>query len=146
MTKLIHIDDYVSYRGGFGSDTPKQAMVTGFTLTKEPRDKYGVEVSRVSLEEIAENRVVFSFDDGHWAYSEQVDGWVDTTIGVTVPIRPELSINEKEARDISAVLSEWKDHLGTIEDLDNNKSGLTEERYEALMQKLTDFINKERLV
>jgi len=133
MKKIIHVDDYVSYRGGFGADAPKQAMVTGLTLTKEPREKYGVDVSRVSIEEIAANRVLFSLDDGHWAYSDQIDGWVDTTIGVTVPIRPELSLNEVEARDlIDLILSNEKLH--------------TDNRYEVLMQKLLTFINKEERV
>ena len=74
--KLIHIDDYVSYRPGFGADAPRPAKVQGLTLTKEPRDKYGVDAKKVSVDEIIENRVVFSLDDGHWAYSDQIDGYL----------------------------------------------------------------------
>ena len=44
--KLIHIGDTVSY---------------------------GVDVNKVSFDEIRANRVCFTLDNGHWAYSEQVD-------------------------------------------------------------------------
>ena len=71
--KLIHIGDTISYRGSFGMAAPSRVKVTGLTLTKEPRDKYGVDVHKVSLDEIRANRGCFDLDNGHWAYSEQVD-------------------------------------------------------------------------
>ena len=139
---LIHKGDYIMYRGGFGKDAPKQVQVTHLTLTSMPREKYGVDVNKVSVNEVAENRVLFSLSDGHWAYSEQVDGWIDETNGTLVPVqgrRPILQLTSKEAADIKAALYEWKLHMGTIEDLDNNKDGLTKERYEAIMEKLGEY-------
>jgi hypothetical protein len=74
----LHVGDIVLYRPGFGSDTPRLAIVQGLTVTAEPRSKYGEDATAVTLDQIRENRVVFDLvspgADGHWAYSEQIDG------------------------------------------------------------------------
>ena len=70
----LHVGDIVLYRPGFGSDTPRLAIVQGLTVTAEPRSKYGEDATAVTLDQIRKNRVVFDLADGHWAYSEQIDG------------------------------------------------------------------------
>ena len=69
----LHVGDIVLYRPGFGSDTPRLAIVQGLTVTAEPRSKYGEDATAVTLDQIRENRVVFDLGN-HWAYSEQIDG------------------------------------------------------------------------
>ena len=69
----ISIGDRVRYRGGFGIDPQTEATVIGMDLTEEPREKYGQPVETVPVETVLANRVLFSLDDSHWAYSEQID-------------------------------------------------------------------------
>ena len=56
-----------------------------------------------------------------------------------------LPLSKKEATDILATLREWLEVgiYGYVEDLDNNKAGLTEERYNALVRRLERFTRKE---
>ena len=73
MSETIKVGDDVVWRGGFGQDMPLSAMVEGMTLTEHPREKYGMEVDKVSVQNVQENRVVFDLDNGHWCYSEQIE-------------------------------------------------------------------------
>ena len=70
--KTIKIGDSISYRGCWGSDPPKTVKVEGLTVTDMPRSKYGEDVQEVTIEQVKANMVLFSLDDGHWCYSEQV--------------------------------------------------------------------------
>lgn len=69
---MITVGDKIMWRGGFGKDTPKVATVTGLELTREPREKYGLATQSVTWERVEENRVLFTLDNGHWCYGEQV--------------------------------------------------------------------------
>lgn len=71
MSKL-KIGDTVSWRGGFGMEDPMPAIVIAMEVTDEPRDKYGSTVDEVDWHIVEENRVVFTLDNGHWAYGEQI--------------------------------------------------------------------------
>lgn len=70
--KTIKINDTITYRGSFGSGPRKSAKVVGLTVTKYPREKVGKDVDNVNVELVKQNKVLFSLDDGHWAYSEQI--------------------------------------------------------------------------
>lgn len=70
--KIIQEGTKVLYRGGFGRDPQRVAIVTGIERTKFPREKYGDEVDSVTLDE----NYVLNLDNGHWCYSDQVDGVV----------------------------------------------------------------------
>lgn len=72
MKNIINVGDTVTYRGAFGRDLPKQAVVRGLTLTDEPRSKYGQEVLSVGVDSVKANRVLFDLDDNHWCYSDQI--------------------------------------------------------------------------
>jgi hypothetical protein len=69
----IKIGDSITYRGCFGSDRPKQAVVEHMEVTAQRRSKYGESVREVGVDMVKENRVLFSLSDGHWCYSDQVD-------------------------------------------------------------------------
>ena len=68
----IKSGDVLRYRGCFGPGPIKWATVPQLEVTPEPRGKYGVEVSEVEESVVRENRVMFSFNDGHWAYGSQI--------------------------------------------------------------------------
>ena len=69
---MLSIGDKVMWRGGFGSDAPKVATVTGLELTRDPRTKYGIPANSVTWKRVEENRVLITLDNGHWCYGAQV--------------------------------------------------------------------------
>jgi len=71
-TRLIKRGSQVLYRGGFGRDPQTIASVTGIEITEFPREKYGDEVDAVTLDA----NYVLTLNNGHWCYSDQVDGVV----------------------------------------------------------------------
>lgn len=68
----IKVGDTVMWRGGFGSCVPLPAIIDRMEVTTHPRCKYGKMVDEVAIELIEANRVLFTLDNGHWAYSEQI--------------------------------------------------------------------------
>lgn len=73
-TRLIKRGSQVLYRGGFGRDAQTVASVTGIEVTENARQKYGDEVNEVTLDA----HYVLTLNNGHWCYSDQVDGLVVT--------------------------------------------------------------------
>lgn len=70
--QTLKIGDSVIWRGTWGADPPKEAVVTGIELTEGVREKYGHAVETVFWTTVRDNRVVVSLDNGHWAYGEQI--------------------------------------------------------------------------
>ena len=71
--KTVKIGDTVRWKGGFGMNSPMDVKVVKMELTEYPRHKYGTAVDEVTIDQIAENRVVFDLDNGRWAYSSQIE-------------------------------------------------------------------------
>lgn len=69
---IIKVGDTVMWKGCFGNEHPKEAVVVSMEVTKNPREKYGEEVQEVSWDLVFENRVIFNFNNNHWAYSDQI--------------------------------------------------------------------------
>ena len=69
---MVRVGDTVSWRGGFGMDPARPAVVTGMEITEEPRSKYGYEVQEAPWDLVRANRVLFTLDTGNWAYAEQI--------------------------------------------------------------------------
>lgn len=67
------IGDTVLWRGAFGTQLPQKAKVVGLEVTEEPRSKYGNEVEEVDECMIDDGCVLFILDNGHWAYSDQIN-------------------------------------------------------------------------
>lgn len=67
--KTIRVGDRLSYRT-FGSEHYHSAVVTGIEKTSAPWEKYGTPVQSIPADEA--DCACFDFDDGHWAYGEQV--------------------------------------------------------------------------
>ena len=68
--KIIQVGDIVSWRGSWGTEPPRAAKVIGIEKTERPREKNGQSVNSVMVEE--KYRAVFSLDNGHWAYGNQI--------------------------------------------------------------------------
>lgn len=75
MEGIISVGTKVTYRGCFGMDAPKNAVVTGIERSNEMRDKYGYPVEDVLFDE--REYCVFNLNDGHWCYGEQIDAIAD---------------------------------------------------------------------
>mgnify|MGYP006308897439 CR=1 FL=1 len=72
----VKTGDYAVYRPCFGMEPPVVVKITSLSRTEFPRERFehGRECYEVPAEYIAYGRVVFTFDDNHWAYSDQIDG------------------------------------------------------------------------
>lgn len=70
---MLKTGDYVVYRPGFGMDDPVLVTIEGMAATSYTREKYGRPKQEVPYELVRQNLVLFSFSNGHWAYSDQVD-------------------------------------------------------------------------
>lgn len=66
----LKIGDKVSWRGGFGHDAPKEAIIEGIEITNG--GKYGDSVDEVDWEKVYERNVVVNLENGHWAYASQI--------------------------------------------------------------------------
>lgn len=60
----------VMYRGCFGMDAPKEAVLTGIELCEDEHEKYGTPVMSVRAEDLY--RCCVDLSDGHWAYGYQI--------------------------------------------------------------------------
>jgi hypothetical protein len=69
MSKALNIGDKVMWRGGFGSEAPKEAIVESIELCKSG-DKYGMSVSSVDWSK--KDRIVVDLNNGHWARGYQI--------------------------------------------------------------------------
>lgn len=70
----IKIGDKVRWRGSFGTDAEKIAVVTGIELCEKPYDKYGDAVEEVNFED--KERCIFDVEynsQTRWAYGFQID-------------------------------------------------------------------------
>ena len=161
--RTIRIGDTVRWRGGWGTDPAKDVKVKGMLLTQQPREKHdGVKVKEVDINnDVGGNMVCFDLDNGHWAYSDQIEGRVLDSGTMVIPVRAEgriklqnaelkrdlrkslIRLDYWEAEAVSHTLKEWYEQCGPIEDLDGNKVGLTKERYELLIEKLDRLLDLE---
>ena len=86
----IRIGDPVIYSPGWGSKAPILVKVVAITITEERRDKYGNDVDEADWELVIDNRICFSFDDGHWGYSDQIDlNWTPEQLRLVTDCPPE---------------------------------------------------------
>ncbi len=74
MSKVLKIGDKVWWRGGFGSEPAKLAVVEGIEITGGY--KYGEPVDEVSWSEVYDRNVTVDLDSDHWAYAEQISRYL----------------------------------------------------------------------
>lgn len=66
----LKIGDEVSWKGAWGSQASKIAVVTEIEVTNG--GKYGDAVNSVEWSKVYDRNVVVTLDNGHWAYGEQI--------------------------------------------------------------------------
>lgn len=67
---ILTVGDEVNWRGGFGNDSPKTAVVKNIELCEQKRSKSGIPVKSVSWDK--KDYIVVSLSNGHWAYGYQI--------------------------------------------------------------------------
>jgi len=71
-TTMVKIGDTVLWRGCFGKDAPRRAVVEWMEITEAPRMKDGEEAEEAPWTLVRENKVLFGLDNEHWAYGSQI--------------------------------------------------------------------------
>ena len=66
----LKIGDEVSWKGAWGSQASKNAVVTEIEVTNG--GKYGRAVNSIEWTRVRDRNVVVTLDNGHWAYGEQI--------------------------------------------------------------------------
>ncbi len=66
----LKIGDKVTWRGSFGSASPKTATVEHIEITNG--GKYGDPVDEVNWSKVYDRNLVVTLDNGHWAYASQI--------------------------------------------------------------------------
>ena len=74
MSKVLKIGDKVWWRGGFGSEPAKLAVVEGIEITGG--HKYGDPVDEVPWSEVYDRNITVDLDSDHWAYAEQISRYL----------------------------------------------------------------------
>lgn len=69
---IVAIGDTVVWRGSFGTAAPVNAVVVSMEITHEPRAKAGIPTAQAFWKDVRDNRVLFTLDNGKWAYGEQI--------------------------------------------------------------------------
>ena len=74
MSKVLKIGDKVWWRGGFGSEPAKLAVVEGIEITGGY--KYGDSVDEVPWSEVYDRNVTVDLDSEQWAYADQISRYL----------------------------------------------------------------------
>lgn len=71
MSKVLKVGDKVMWRGAWGIDPAKPAVVQHIEIVKDT-SKYGKPVDQVSWDKVNSRQVVVDLDNGSWAYGNQL--------------------------------------------------------------------------
>lgn len=69
----LRVGDVVLWRGSWGSDVRRHAVVTDLEQTSEPNEKYGERVDSLDWARVQAGFAVVTLDNGHWAYGHQLE-------------------------------------------------------------------------
>ena len=67
----LTVGDTVLWRGGFGRDPAREAVVEGIELVEVVGEKYGTPVQTAPWSRLTGRHAVISFGN-YWAYAEQI--------------------------------------------------------------------------
>ena len=71
MSKMLKVNDKVSWRGGFGNDPAKVAIIEGIEINCKG-GKEGEDVDEVEWNKVSRENVVVNLSTGCWAYGNQI--------------------------------------------------------------------------
>jgi len=86
---FARVGDTVLWRGFWGRDPEQPAKVVSMDVTSMPHEKYGVKVEACTVAEWEQDRVIFTLDNGHWAYAGQIRRATDPVGGEVYPFHPD---------------------------------------------------------
>ena len=72
MSKILSVGDTVSWKGGWGQDAPREAVVKHITLVEYSGTLEGKDVANVLWSSLIDRSVVVDLDNHHWAYGYQL--------------------------------------------------------------------------
>lgn len=67
----LRVGDKVIWRGGWGKDEPKEAIIREIVICK-PGLKYGRNVSEIEWDVIDGRNIIVDLTNGSWAYGNQL--------------------------------------------------------------------------
>jgi hypothetical protein len=68
----VWVGDKALWSGVHGTDQLIPVTITSMDVTDEPDERYGESKTSVPLDLVHQDKVVFTLDNGHWCYSEQL--------------------------------------------------------------------------
>ena len=72
-TNMLKIGDTVRWRGSFGMDAAKDAVVVGICKGAYNGDKDGAEIDEVAWNKLHDSRLyLVNLENGHWAWASQI--------------------------------------------------------------------------
>jgi hypothetical protein len=71
MDNILRVGDIVLWRGAFGRDPAREAVVEKIELIEEEGSKYGTAVESAPWSRLHGRHAVIDFGN-HWAYAEQI--------------------------------------------------------------------------
>lgn len=77
MVAMLTVGDTVLWRGSWGNDAPRTAVVTAIERTEDAHAKYGADVDAIAWYHVRLGYAVVSLDNGHWAYGSQLEPVLD---------------------------------------------------------------------
>ena len=67
MSDILHVGDTVLWRGTFGEDSEKEAIVIGIA-----KGKNGYTIPEIEWDKFKNRDYIVDLDNGHWAYADQI--------------------------------------------------------------------------
>jgi hypothetical protein len=71
--QMLRVGDRVRWRGAWGSQPARLAVVTSIDETDRPHEKYGREVQELPWARVRADYCTVGLNNGHWAYGSQLD-------------------------------------------------------------------------
>ena len=68
----LSLGDSIMWSGGWGSDSPQEAVITGIQINEANGSKEGGQVEDVDWYYVTERNILVDLDNGHWAWGFQV--------------------------------------------------------------------------
>lgn len=72
QNETLKVGDTVLWRGAFGRDAAREAVVEAIEHTANPHEKDGDDVDSIDWETVRADRAIVTLDNGHWAYGIQI--------------------------------------------------------------------------
>ena len=69
----LSLGDSIMWSGGWGSNSPQEAVITGIQINEANGSKEGGQVEDVDWDYVTERNILVDLDNGHWAWGFQIN-------------------------------------------------------------------------